>query len=82
MTFKQEENNWNVTLQDVIKINTDEGDTLLVTLPEQSQQLPNIQLDNMFQRVGKAFEKTFADKDVKVVVVPYGMKVELIKSSK
>ena len=76
-----ETNDWNIQIEDVIKVNADEGDTLLVTLPEASEKLPTRVLDDMFQRVAKAFEQVFKDKDVKVIVVPYGMEVQLIKSS-
>jgi len=78
---KQETNNWDITIHDVIKVNADEGDTLLVALPEASEHLPGGQLNAMFKRVAQAFEEVFADKDVKVIVVPYGMEVQLIKSS-
>ena len=76
--FKQEENNWNVTVQDAVKINTDEGDTLLVSLPAQSMDLPSSQLHDMTKRVAESFKEVFEDKKVKVIVVPHGMKVELI----
>ena len=81
MTIKREKNNWDVTINDVVKVNADAGDTLLVALPEQSMDLPASQLDDMFQRVAQAFEQMFKDKDVKVIVVPYGMEVQIIKSS-
>ena len=76
-----ETNNWDVTIQDVVKIDIDEGDTLLVKLPPQSVDLPNNALDQMYKAVSKGFESTFADKDVKILIVPHGMEVEIIKSS-
>ena len=76
-----ETNNWDVTIDDVIKINTDDGDTLLVEMPKTSTELPITALREMNERVAKSFESVFADKDVKIIVIPYGMKVQLIKSS-
>ncbi len=76
-----ETNDWIVKIDDVVKISADAGDTLLVTLPPQSVVLPTKVLDDMFVRVAKAFEQTFVDKDVTVLVVPHGMEVQLIKSS-
>ncbi len=76
-----ETNDWNVKIEDAIKLNAENGDTLLVTLPPQSVVLPTKVLDDMFIRVAKAFEESFSDKDVRVLVVPHGMEVQLIKSS-
>ena len=80
--LKKETNLWDITINDVIKIDTDDGDTILVEMPPQSTHLPVPQLDDMTQRVAKAFEAAFADKDVRILVMPSGMKVQLIKSSK
>ena len=76
-----ETNDWNITISDVIRIVADEGDTLLVTLPPMSTELPTNELDRMFERVAHGFKEAFNDKDVKVIVVPHGMDVQLIKSS-
>ena len=76
-----ETNNWDVTIQDVVKIDVDDGDVLLVKLPPQSEDLPAPALDQMYKRVANAFESVFFDKDVKILVVPPGMEVEIIKSS-
>lgn len=70
-----------ITIDDVIKVNTDEGDTLLVTLPATSANLPYAILDKHLMRVAGLFTETFEGKDVKVLVVPHGMEVQLIKSS-
>lgn len=79
--LKRETNNWNITVDSVVTISTDDGDTLLVELPPQSTELPHRELEDMYTRVALAFEEVFADKDVKVIVVPNGMEVKLIKSS-
>lgn len=71
----------NVTIDDVIKVNTEAGDTLLVTMPEHTASLPLKDLDEMMKAVGKTFDSLFARKEIQVIVVPYGMEVQLIKSS-
>ena len=77
-----ETNNWDITVDDAIKIDIDDGDVLLVKLPPQSVDLPNSALDQMYKNVSKGFESVFADKDVKILIVPHGMIVEVIQSSK
>lgn len=80
--LKKETNNWDITIDDVVKINIDDGDVLLVELPPQTDDLPLHALDIMYSHVTSAFESVFSDKDVKILVVPTGMKVEIIQSSK
>ena len=78
----EETNNWDITVDDAIKIDIDDGDVLLVKLPPQSEDLPHHALDVMYTSVTKAFGSVFSDKDVKIIVVPSGMEVEIIQSSK
>lgn len=79
--LKAEKNLWEVTLNDVVKVNTTDGDTILVTLPAQSSELPAGELRALTERVGKGFRDAFAGKNVEVLVVPHGIEVQLIKGS-
>jgi len=72
---------FNITIDDVVKINVDDGDALLVTLPEGSVNMPNVDLGKFIENVSRVFRDAFDDKKIKVIVVPYGMQVELIQSS-
>ena len=78
----EETNNWDITVDDAIKIDIDDGDVLLVKLPPQADDLPVHALEMMYKYVAKSFESVFSDKDVKILVVPSGMEVEVIQSSK
>jgi hypothetical protein len=66
---------------DVMKINVDEGDALLVRLPEAANLMPRHQQQAYQQNVSHAFQDAFKDKKLKVIVMPHGMEVEIIKSS-
>jgi len=72
---------FNVTLDDVVKINVDDGDALLVTLPEGSANMPSAALGKFIENVSRVFHDAFEDKHIKIIVIPHGMQVELIKSS-
>jgi hypothetical protein len=76
-----ETNDWEVSIADVVKAAVEKGDTLIVTLPPQSESFPNSVLESMIKRVTRAFEVTFTDKDIRILVVPSGMEVQLIKTS-
>lgn len=69
-----------VKIDDVIKVNTDEGDTLLVRLPPM-ENAPDRVVEAFSKRVSDAFKETFKDKNVKILVVPHLMQVEIIKGS-
>lgn len=71
----------NITIDDTIKIDTEDGDIILVTLPEMTTSMPMHLLDEHTQRVTDAFTALFKDKDVKIAVMQYGMKVEFFKGS-
>ena len=70
-----------IKIDNVLKILVDEGDMLLVTLPESSLNLPIVKHDDMLKGVAHAFEELLHGKRVKIMVVPYGMQVQIIKSS-
>lgn len=63
-------------LDDIVKIDCSEGDTLLITLAE--NQIPT---QKMITIMSEKFNNYFEDKKIKAIVVPYGTKVEVIKSS-
>lgn len=67
--------------EDVLKINVDEGDALLVTLPETANLMPREVQQAYQENVSNAFKDVFKEKEIKVIVMPHGMKVELIKAS-
>jgi prophage DNA circulation protein len=77
----EENNSWDVTVQDIEKIVAEEGDVLLVTLPEQSANLPNSQMQRLALDTAKAFETVLVEKRIKTIVIPNGMRVEVLKSS-
>jgi len=76
-----EEFDYTIGIDDVIKVDVEEGDALLVTLPETASRLPRDQQAQFATNVSQAFQTAFEDKNLKVVVMPHGMTVELIKGS-
>lgn len=70
-----------VLAEDVLKLNADDGDVLLVTLPEAANVMPREMQQAYQQNVSEAFQDVFKDKQVKVVVMPHGMEVTMFKSS-
>jgi len=72
---------YTVGIDDVIKVDVEEGDALLVTLPETANTMPRDQQAQFATNVSQAFQAAFEDKNLKVVVMPHGMTVELIKGS-
>jgi len=72
---------YTVGIDDVIKVDVEDGDALLVTLPETANTMPREQQALFADNVSQAFQTAFENKNLKVVVMPYGMTVELIKGS-
>ena len=68
-------------IDSIVKIDVDEGDVLVVTLPESTKNLPRHLHEQFSKDVSKGFEAVLEDKDIKVVVIPYGMKVEYFQAS-
>lgn len=69
----------NDEIDNILKINPDDGDVLFVTLPD--IKLPRSKLEEYMKNVGDKVSMMFSDKDVEVLVAPFGTKIELIKSS-
>jgi len=72
---------FNITIDDVLKLDVADGDALIVSLPEAANNMPVPQQQAFSKSVSEAFKDAFHDKQIKVVVVPHGMKVELLKVS-
>jgi len=72
---------YTVGIDDVIKVDVEDGDALLVTLPETANKMSREQQALFADNVSQAFQTAFENKNLKVVVMPYGMTVELIKGS-
>ena len=73
----------NITIgcDNIFTINPDDGDALLVTLPEITTHLSK-DLYKMYEdAIRQKFIDTFKDKNVRVIVVPHGMKIEILQSS-
>jgi len=68
----------NVDIDNVLKIDVDDGDILLVTIPD---NLSRKEFDEFSKYVRNGFNDALKDKKVKIVIVPSNIKVELIKSS-
>lgn len=66
-------------IEEVLKLNVENNDILLVTLP--NVQLPPTQYEKYANHVTSGFKEVLKDKKVKIIVVPAGTYVELIKSS-
>ena len=67
--------------ENVMQIDAADGDVLLVTMPEHSLTMTDDQLRSYHKNVIDTFDNVFKDKKVRTVVVPFGMKVEIVKSS-
>jgi hypothetical protein len=66
---------------DVLKLNAEDGDALLVTLPETANMMSREVQQQYQESVSNAFKEVFKEKEIKVVVIPHGMKVELLKTN-
>ncbi len=66
-------------IENVLKLNAEDGDMLVVTLAE--NDLPTHHLKTHMNEINKQFSMLLKDKDVKIIVIPHGMKVEILSAS-
>lgn len=76
-----EDNNEELNVKSVERIRVEDGDAIVVTLPQSTEMMPQHIRDEYIRNIQKTFEDMFNDKKVRVLIVPYGMKVELITTS-
>ena len=65
----------------VLKIDIADGDMILVTMPENVSEMPVSSQQKYMKKIADGFDRAFDGKDVQTIIVPHGMKVELIKGS-
>ena len=70
-----------VLSEDVMKIDVEDEDVLLVTLPKHVSSFSPEQQQEYTKSVSDAFQAVFKEKNIKVVVVPQGMTVKVIRNS-
>jgi len=70
-----------ILADDVKKINVENEDVLLITLPEKINNYPTSAQNEYTKNVHESFLEIFKDKNIKIIVIPAGMKVEIIKNS-
>jgi hypothetical protein len=66
--------------ENVFKLEVDDGDVLIVTMPESSLSMSRRTFESFADETKNSFKDLLKDKDVKIVVIPYGMKVEYFKA--
>lgn len=68
-------------IENVVKLDIDDGDIVLVTLPEFVDEMPSEKQKEFLITVQRGFMDALGEKEARVVVMPFGMKVEVLPSS-
>lgn len=73
--------NKTLEVESVMRLDAKDGDALIVTLPPAADMMPGEVRTQYIKSIQESFEQIFHDKKVRVIIIPHGMKVELVSTS-
>lgn len=70
-----------IDIDNVQRLSVEDGDALIVTLPPNADMMPNDVRERYIKSIQETFEQIFHDKQIRVIIIPNGMKVEVLLTS-